>query len=230
MQKIYFPLLILLSLSLSAQNLQLHYDFGEGRQYLTSTLEMFKPDDFGATFWFVDIDYNDGNSANSAAMAYWEIARYITLPFLKNSPALSKLSATVQYNDGLNTFGGFGSVWLGGVSCPIDLKVITINTDLLYRHAEKQPGNFQLTLVWFKSFCNEKLVFTGFMDIWGQENFDGDAGGTDAQLVLLSEPQLWFNVSTHLALGGEVEISRNLIYAAGDAWKFMPTLGLKWEF
>lgn len=221
---------LILTVGICGQNLQLHYDFGNGRHYVTSTLEMFKPDDCGATFWFVDIDYNDGESANSASLAYWEIARYITLPFLKNSPALSKISATVQYNDGLNTFGGFGSVWLGGMSYPIDLKIITLNTDLLYRHAEKQPGNFQLTLVWFKSFFENKLVFTGFMDIWGQENFDGDAGGTDAQLVLLSEPQLWFNVTQHLGLGGELEISRNFIYAAGAVWKFMPTLGLKWEF
>lgn len=227
-KKIGFGVLILTA-GICGQNLQLQYDFGEDRHYLTSTLEMFKPDDFGATFWFVDIDYDDGSGASSASMAYWEIARYIAMPFLKNNPSLSKLAATVQYNDGLNTSGGFGSVWLAGLSYPIDLKIVTLNTDLLYRSAENQPGSFQLTLVWFKSFLENKLVLTGFMDIWGQENFDGDTDSTDKQLVLLSEPQLWFNVTKHLALGGEVEISRNFI-AGGTAWKWMPTLGLKWNF
>ncbi|MGC9363939.1 MAG: DUF5020 family protein [Fidelibacterota bacterium] len=230
MKKRFVLCSLLIWIGLSGQNLQLHYDFGENRGYLTSTLEMFRPDDFGATFWFVDIDYDDGSGTSSASLAYWEIARYVALPFLKNSPSLNRLTATVQYNDGLTTLGGFGSVWLGGFSYPVNLNIITLNTDLLYRHAEKQPGSFQLTLVWVKTFCNDKLVFSGFMDLWGQENFDGDTDSTDKQLVLLSEPQLWFNVTKHLALGGEVEISRNFIYAAGAAWKFMPTLGLKWEF
>ena len=230
MQKIFFPLLIFLSLNLSAQNLQLHYDFGEKRQYLTSTLEMFKPDDFGATFWFVDIDYCDGVSANSASMAYWEIARYITLPFLKNSGAFNKLSATIQYNDGLNTYGSFGSVWLAGISYPLDLKIITVSTDVLLRKAENRDPSYQLTFVWFKPFIDGKLVFTGFMDIWGQDNHDGDADETNSQIVLLAEPQLWYNVTKNLAIGSEIEISRNFIYGGGSDLKIMPTLGLKWEF
>jgi hypothetical protein len=39
--------LLLIINTLSAQNLQLHYDFGENRKHLTSTLEMFKPDQMG---------------------------------------------------------------------------------------------------------------------------------------------------------------------------------------
>ena len=48
-----------------AQNVQLHYDFGgalydkdlDGRPALTSTVEMFKPDKWGSTYFFVDMDY-----------------------------------------------------------------------------------------------------------------------------------------------------------------------------
>ena len=228
MIKYWFWISLFLSLSAFGQNLQVHYDFGKDRSFVTSTLEMFEPDNFGATFWFVDIDYN--SSSNSASMAYWEIARYINLPFLKNAGALQKLSATIQYNDGLNTFGGFGSVWLAGVSYPIDLKVVTIATDVLYRKAENQGANFQLTFVWYKSFLNDKISFTGFLDIWGQNNFDGDKDGTDSQIVFMTEPQLWVNLTDHLSIGGEVEISRNFIFAAGDKIQAMPTLGLKWDF
>ena len=230
MKKAVFVLSFLIGFSLSAQNIQLHYDYGEDRHFVTTTLEMFKPDNFGATFWFVDFDYCDATGSKSAAMAYWEIARYFSLPFFKNSPALSKLSATIQYNDGLNTFGSFGSVWLAGISYPVDLKIVTLNTDILLREAEAQDPAYQVTFVWFKSFFDGKLVFTGFMDIWGQTNFDGDADSTNQQMVLLTEPQLWYKVGEKLFVGGEVEISRNFIFAEGSDLKVMPTIGIKWEF
>ena len=64
--------------SVQAQNVQLHYDLGHNlsddlsnRPAVTTTVEMFKPDKWGSTFLFTDIDYkNDG-----AVGAYWEIAR-----------------------------------------------------------------------------------------------------------------------------------------------------------
>lgn len=51
-----------------AQNIQLHYDLGHTlysdltpRQSVTTTVEMFKPDKWGSTFFFIDLDYkNDG--------------------------------------------------------------------------------------------------------------------------------------------------------------------------
>ena len=50
----------LLSVGAFAQtNLQVFYDFGEYRKNVTTTLEMFKSDDWGSTFFFVDYDYTD---------------------------------------------------------------------------------------------------------------------------------------------------------------------------
>ena len=53
---------------LKAQNVQVLYD--TGRNCVTSTVEMFRPDSFGSTYFFTDIDYNP-----NACGAYWEIAR-----------------------------------------------------------------------------------------------------------------------------------------------------------
>ena len=60
---------------MTAQNVQLHYDFGHtidgelsGRPNVTTTVEMFKPDALGSTFMFTDIDYY----ADGAAGAYWK--------------------------------------------------------------------------------------------------------------------------------------------------------------
>ena len=39
-------------------NAQLFYDFGSDRKFVTLTLEMFKQDKWGSTYFFVDHDFN----------------------------------------------------------------------------------------------------------------------------------------------------------------------------
>lgn len=55
-EKLLIASIILCANSIFAQNLQLHYDFGEDRKYLTSTFEYFNADKLGNTFLFVDLD------------------------------------------------------------------------------------------------------------------------------------------------------------------------------
>lgn len=201
-----------------AQNFQLHYDVGEGREYFTSTIEMFKTDEYGSTFFFVDFDYNRGGN-NSIALAYFEIARYINL-------GLDKFSATVQYNDGTAPWGPLGHIWLGGLSYPIDLGFVTLNTDLMVRKDHLSDGtDMQLTTVWYVPLFDGKLVFNGFLDLWtakyGRFN-------DDRKFVLLTEPQIWYNIDKHLAIGGECEISKNFLPT--DDLEFKPTLAVKWNF
>lgn len=214
-------LLVLVLTSLSfAQNLQLHYDFGKDRHYFTTTLEMFKPDEYGSTYLFVDMDYNNKGNKN-VSTAYWEIARYVALPVMNN-----KLSATLQYNDGMTNAFSFDHVWLAGLSYPIDLGFVTLNTDALFRKEHGHDAGFQLTTVWFKPFLDGKVEFSGFIDFWGsQESKDG----ADMKYVFLTEPQLWYNLNKHLAVGGEVEISNNFIFGENSV-QINPTLACKWNF
>ena len=53
-----------------AQNVQIHYDLGhtlygelDGRPNVTTTFEMYKPDKWGSTFMFTDIDYHQDGAA-----------------------------------------------------------------------------------------------------------------------------------------------------------------------
>ncbi len=203
-----------------AQNFQLHYDLGEDRKYITSTIEMFKPDKFGATFFFVDFDYNaTGNKTMS--LAYFEIARYFSIP------GVEKLSATVQYNDGTAPWGRLGSIWLGGASYAFDLSIGSVSVDILYRkdYLSLTSSNVQGTVVWFLPFLDGKLTLTGFLDVWTGEYWY--SGGST--VVLLTEPQIWYNVWENLNLGGEVEISNNFLPGT-DGFQFKPTLGFKWVF
>lgn len=103
MRKAIFALMLLVAMSAQAQtNLQLHYDFGKDRNYVTTTLEMFKPDKWGNTFFFVDFDYNMGEQ-NHPSSAYMEIARCLKF---WNGP----LSLHVEYNGGFGTFNAAGKI------------------------------------------------------------------------------------------------------------------------
>ena len=75
-------LLVAAFVGVKAQNVQLHYDLGHNlyndlssRTTVTSTVEMFKPDTWGSTFMFTDIDYK----SDGAIGAYWEISREFNL-------------------------------------------------------------------------------------------------------------------------------------------------------
>ena len=102
MKKIISALFLCMLLSavpeLQAQNIQLHYDFGrslydkdlKGRPLLTSTVEKFHPDNWGSTYFFIDMDY----TSEGVASAYWEIAR---------EPPISNTMADWQKNSPTTT-------------------------------------------------------------------------------------------------------------------------------
>ncbi|MGE5363467.1 MAG: DUF5020 family protein [Bacteroidota bacterium] len=222
MKKLITAFMFLLSATAFAQNLQLHYDLGEDRKYFTTTVEMFRPDEFGSTFFFVDLDYNGGNPANhntkNVSLAYWEIARYVNV--------YKGLSVTAQYNDGTASGWPLGPIVLAGVSYPVNLGFVTLNTDLLYRKDFTSDGaNAQLTTTWFVPFLNGRVNFTGFMDIWTTKNPAKDK----RDFVLLTEPQVWVNLINHVAIGTEIEISNNFIPGENKV-KVNPTIAAKWTF
>lgn len=69
MKKLFYHLLLVLIIvtPLQAQQLELHYDtrhslYGShlaGRNYLTGTFEIFKPDTFGSTFVLFDFNFDN---------------------------------------------------------------------------------------------------------------------------------------------------------------------------
>lgn len=233
MRKIVFALFFLVALSTQAQtNLQVHYDFGNGRKYVTSTLEMFKPDKWGNTFFFVDMDFNGGDE-NHPSLAYMEIARCLKF---WDAP----LSVHIEYNGGLLTSGTFGfpinNAYLAGVDYGWHDKNFTkfLNFKVLYKNiAGKNPASFQLTGVWNLNFLKNKLTVSGFADFWREDNTFFDAQGdaivpTDTKFVFISEPQFWYNLSSNLSVGTEIEVASN--FGTVQGLKVCPTLAAKWNF
>jgi hypothetical protein len=226
-----------------AQNIQLHYDLGHtlysglaARPNVTTTFELFKPDSWGSTFMFTDIDYfSDG-----AAGVYWEFSREIDVSSNK------QWALHAEYNGGATTVehtaiaSRFQHAALAGVAwnwaAPDFTK--TVSLQALYKHyfhgqQRRAFESFQLTTVWNITFAHGLSTFCGYTDLW----YDPSVGG---RLVLQSEPQLWLNLSAWkglerlpLSVGTEVEVSNNFVYdnqGRRNRFYAIPTIGAKWTF
>lgn len=207
-----------------AQNLQVFYDTERG--CVTSTLEMFRPDAFGSTFYFVDMDYNP-----TAIGAYTEIAR--ELCFWQDTD-WNWLSVHLEFNGGLSGPFSFNNAWLAGLTYSghsADFSK-TWSVSAMYKAI---PGlkdytgkcrmhSFQLTGVWGLSLFQGWCSFSGFADFWREADTS----------IFLAEPQLWVNLNKipgwsniPLSVGGEVELSSNFVE---KGFRVMPALGAKWTF
>lgn len=228
MKKFLFLLLLLLPVLVKAQNIQLHYDMGEDRNYLTSTVEMFKPDTWGNTFFFIDMDYNVGE-VKGVSLAYFEIARVLKL-------GKSPFGLHAEFNGGFGQFKNtlfneaytINNAWLAGLDYSWNSADFSkgISFKVLYKNIRhKDNASFQLTGVWYANFLKNKVTFSGFADFWKEDN---TFGPETTHFVFLSEPQLWFNATKNLSLGSEVEFSSN--FAGMKGFHVMPTLAGKWTF
>jgi hypothetical protein len=236
---ITISLVLFIAAATQAQNVQLQYDFGKDRGYLTSTVEMFKPDKWGSTFFFIDMNY-DGGNGKTMSLAYWEIARAFTI-------AKGPFAAHIEYDGGLGqyamgggNYGGYSinSSYLLGLEYNVhsaDFSKIA-GFSVMYKYIQDNLHlAYQVTAVWDLTFCKKKINLRGFADFWRQDNTwitygtDGDPNtSTDTKYVFLTEPQFWYNLNEHLAVGGEVEMAAN--FADVQGFKVCPTLGAKWQF
>jgi hypothetical protein len=219
--------IIVMALFVKAQNIQTHYDFGKDRKCITTTVEMFKPDKYGSTFFFIDMDYSSDarNVDNGISLAYWEIAR--AFKWNENQ----KFQPRVEYNGGVFKLDGddtpfipIENAWLAGVErtfASADFsKILTLQANYKYIKG-KEDASFQLTAVWAIQMVKGKLTFAGFADFWKEEMF----WGTDYRF--LAEPQLWFNFTEKFSAGSEVEFSNNFV---GAEFAVKPTVAVKYTF
>lgn len=222
--------MLVAGLAASAQNVQVHYDFGRniytgeeaGRQNFTLTYETFSADKLGSWYYFVDLDINQHGMAG----AYTEVSREFNV-------GKQGWAAHVEYDGGLNLGTSFqtsaliGPAWNGHNS---DFST-TYSVQLLYKQFFGQNGNdpyasAQLTGVWSTTFASGKCTFSGFIDFWRGQKYNGHG-----QLVILTEPQLWYNINKKVSVGTEVEMSSNFVYNPVNDKSFFvnPTLALKFN-
>lgn len=220
----------ILTAQIKAQNIQLFYD--TGRNCATSTVEMFRPDKGGSTYFFIDMDYSP-----KVKGAYWELSREFN--FWQDTK-MGWLSAHVEYNGGLDiqnlsynnaflfgaTYSGhskdFSKTW--SLSAMYKLMPGTIGLS-----GQPQIHGFQITGVWGIDFAKGWCTFSGFFDFWKEARI---WQGTN--FIFMSEPQFWVNLNkikgwdnVNLSVGGEVELSANFV---AKGFHVMPAVGAKYTF
>ena len=239
-----FVAIIATALCAKAQvNIQEQYDFN--REHLTTTLEMFKTDNWGSTFFFTDIYHP--LIASMPQGYYTEIAR--GLNFWQNTK-LGALSAHVEWNGGQLA----NRAWLFGAEYFLHSEDFryTLTCEVLYKNIidGKQDVPLQFTIVWG---CNDifgvkGLNFSGFADFWWEEREWGSDENLqpveNTNVVFISEPQLWYNIGNlfgcpNLFIGGEVELAYNFAggwypypekFHKNKGFTAAPAAGLKWNF
>ena len=172
------------SKTLAQTNAQVFYDFGSDRKFVTLTLEMFKQDKWGNTYFFVDHDFNLDQMTNtdtgkkyehnmSQGGTYTEISR--ALNFWQNTK-LKNLSLHVEYNGGIYKDYPINNAWLFGVEYFMHDKSFknTLTLQALYKTIRKTDQNvpMQLTAVWGCKdiFGLKGLNFSGFADFWWEDH------------------------------------------------------------
>ena len=236
------------ALSSAQTNIQIQYDAGSDRGYVTTTLEGFYNDSWGNTFFFVDHDFNARGSLGQVIApggTYTEIAR--CLNFWQNSP-VAPLSLQVEYNGGVYKGWTINNAFLAGLDVFLHSKDLRyrLNLKALYKHIcydEADLGSqlpLQLTAVWGIDdlFGIKGLNFSGFADVWWEDHMLlSDHYGTilaqKSRVVFISEPQLWYNVGSlfgcdNLNVGGEVELSYD--FGTSRGFWCRPCTGVKWVF
>ena len=239
MKKILLSALLFIAcLPMFAQlNVQMHYDFGKtiygdelsNRPLFTATVENFKADKWGTTFFFIDLDFGD----NTMKSVYGEIAREFKL-------GKTPFAAHVEYNGGLSGFGSYNDAYLAGAAWNWANKDFskTFSLQLLYKHLANQPSSnkhsWQVTTVWGIHFAKGLCSFSGFADLWHDNSVTGN-------LIFCSEPEFWFHLNAlesvdddfKLSVGAEVELTKNMVWPAeglNDNFYAIPAVGVKWTF
>ena len=236
-KKAFFTLLLLVfSFSLYAQNIQVHFDPRHAlhsdvapRNYVTTTFEMFKPDKWGSTFMFVDLDFNQ--SRGNIRLAYMEIARDIKLG---KCPIMAHMEFNGGLVRGLNNSGfSIENAYLAGASYATNIAGVNLSTYLAYKYNafEKVSNDVQWTVTWGANLFNDKVTLSGFLDLWTEnEHKFKTPGESGKRVILLTEPQIWYNLNSHLSLGSEIEISNNFYRFDNNKIYVNPTIAAKWNF
>ena len=174
-----------------AQNVQLHYDFGgalydkdlHGRPVLTSTVEMFKADKWGSTYFFVDriIPAKELRPAIGRLPANC-VSGNLLFPYMSN------------YNGGASNSFSYNNAYLGGATYtwnnPDFTKGFTLTAMYKYIQKHREPNNFQLTGTWYVHFVKNGLcTFSGFADWWRERTDYAD--GSHRNLFSWPKPQFW---------------------------------------
>ena len=175
------------------------------------TFQHFSTWELGYNFFFLDVESQPSwHFYDEAFGLYFEYAPTLSLnklgiTSLTNDDIINDLSLTVQLNLGYAPGGiEVNSVFLEGLVLNWNVPGWPVfETHFLARQQHTYGLTWQFTFAWLMPFSFGE--FRGFMDIW-QTRENEDEPFTEDKLVLLTQPQLIFQLGKHFYAGAELEI------------------------
>jgi Domain of unknown function (DUF5020) len=239
MKILIFSVLVLLTIPVLSQNLQLHYDFRHtvdpglnSTNYPTFSFEYFKNIDTISTGSFllkVQTDLNGKN--NNAGQVFTQISQ--SLKFWKPNIYLS-----FTYSGGLGvpteSAGYYITNSVGtGASYPFQWKGAWVATSLSLRvnFFRKRSYDPQATIYFGKGFLNYRIFTGGSFTFWTENRNQGTDFTRELRgkkFAFFGDPQIWIKVKNGFSAGSRISVYYNLL--SDGRIEFYPTLGTKYQF
>lgn len=198
----------------NAQNFQFLYGYGNGQPVNFITLEIYKPLEHGAFYYFTDfaMDFDGYFESYTEVSKYWNIGQ-------------KGFAGTVQYNVGIHNDGTdafrIDPVYLAGFQRSVEVSGWYLSLDVLYRYDQyTQQSGAQTTFIFLKEW--EKLTLSGYLDVWNSGVYEP----TEASTVAVFEPQIFYSISKRFSVGVEGRVSN---YTLALPYKDYIMAGIKWN-
>jgi hypothetical protein len=231
--------LILLSVTLFSQNIQLHYDLRHSidpklnpKNFPSFSFDYFKNTntlDHGSFLLKLDSRL-DGKECNTGQV-FTQISQ--SIKFWKQKVYLS-----VNYSGGLGVtpslFGYYLSNSFGaGISYPFQWNGAWFATNLIFRYIAYHKPSFdpQLTLYFGKGFFNYRIFTGGSFVFWTENRNQGDDLTKDLKgkkFAFFGDLQIWIKIKNGFSVGSRINVYYNLL--SDRKIEFYPTIGLKYQF
>ncbi|HVV54703.1 MAG TPA: DUF5020 family protein [Mucilaginibacter sp.] len=237
-----YRLLILLSVlssSLFAQTLQLHYDprhsldpKHNAENFPTIYFEYFKSKDTSGSFFMkTEADLNGVN--DNIGKFYTQVSQ----SFRFWHP---KVYAQLQYSGGMGIAepGSYGfyisNAFSLGLVYPFQWKGAWFSAYISYTYnALKKPSNDVLySFYWGKGFWNYKFEFSGDVELYTLNRNTGDTYTSKLsgkKIEFFGEPQIWFRIHKGFALGSKFNMYYHVLID-DNLLQVYPTIAARFKF
>jgi hypothetical protein len=238
-------ILILFSVPLFSQNLQLHYDFrhtidpGHNSQnFPTLYFEYFKSQNDtssfikpGAFFLKVEDDLQGaGDNIGKAfiqmsqSFKFWKPPIYLSLQYSGGLGVTEPKQYSYYIYNGLSLGPSYSFQWKGAY--------FSTAVYYTYNMLPKPSNDMMLSFYWGKGFWNYKVEFDGDFELYTLNKNTGDGLTNNLKgktVSFFGEPQVWFKIHKSFSMGSKIIMYYHVI-TAENLFEAYPTIAARVKF
>jgi len=208
--------------SLSAQDLQLHYDVRQ--HFPVLYFQYFKSQDSGKAFFkpgsfLLKTQVDLSGPGHNMAKGYLQVSQ----SFRAWRP---KLFLHLQYSGGLGVTEPkqysyyINNAWSIGMAYPFQWKGAWFSAILDYKYISNASPHHNpfFTFYWWSGHLHYKLEFSGDFSVWTENK----------RLLFFGEPQCWWNFNKVIAAGTKMNLFYH-INTTADVFQVYPTVAVRFR-